>query len=84
MTTSSLGTIIIVIVIAAGLVVWLTSVFRAQRHPESGRGEAPRRKIIGGIFRGDPRQMTPRRDAPAEVMTPDGRDSHDDHRSSSS
>jgi hypothetical protein len=84
MTTSSVGTIIIVIVIAAGLVVWLTVVFRAERHPDPGRGGVPRRKIIGGIFRGDPRQQTPRRDAPAEVMTPDGRGGHDDHRSSSS
>jgi hypothetical protein len=70
MTTSALGTVIIVIVVAAGLVVWITAVFRAERHPETGRGGAPRRKITGGIFRGDPRQQMPRRDAPAEVMSP--------------
>ena len=68
MTTSTLGTVIIILVVAAGLVVWITGVFRAARHPGGGRGGAPRRKITGGIFRGDPRQQMPRRDAPAEVM----------------
>lgn len=68
MTTSALGTGIIVIVVAAALVVWITGVFRAEKHPETGRGGAPRRKITGGIFRGDPRQQMPRRDAPAEVI----------------
>ena len=63
MTTSALGTVIIVIVVAAGLVV-----FRAERHPETGWGGAPRRKITGGILRGDPRQQMPHRDAPAEVV----------------
>ena len=71
MTTSALGTLIIVIVVAAALVVWLSAVFHAERHPEPGRGGAPRRKITGGIFRGDPRQQAPRRDAPAEVITKD-------------
>lgn len=72
MTTSALATVIIVVVVAAGLVVWITAVFRAERHPESGhRGAMPRRKIIGGTFRGDPRQQTPRRDAPAEVIDKD-------------
>lgn len=71
MTTSTLGIVIIVIVVAAGLVVCITAVFRAERHPKTGRGGAPRRKITGGIFQGDPRQQMPRRDAPAEVMTPD-------------
>ena len=71
MTTSALGTGTIVIVVAAGLVEGLTGVFRAERHPETGRGGAPRRKITGGIFQGDPRQQMPRRDAPAEVMSPD-------------
>ena len=48
MTTSALATVIIVIVVAAGLTVWITAVFRAERHPEPGRGGAPRRKITGG------------------------------------
>lgn len=67
MTTSTLGTIIIVIVIAVCLTLWITGVFHAERHPRTGRGGAPRRKVTGGIFRGDPRQQMPRRDAPAEV-----------------
>ena len=71
MTTSSLATVIIVIVVAAGLAVWITAVFRAERHPETGRGGAPRRKITGGIFQGDPRQQMPRRDAPAESIGTD-------------
>jgi hypothetical protein len=73
MTTSALGIVIIVVVVAAGLVVWISAVFHAERHPGSGsgRGGAPRRKITGGIFRGDPRQQMPRRDAPAEVITKD-------------
>jgi hypothetical protein len=68
MTTSALGIVIIVIVVAAGLVVWISAVFRAERHPETGRGGAPRRKVTGSIFQGDPRQQTPHRDAPAEVI----------------
>jgi hypothetical protein len=71
MTTSALGIGIIVIVVAVGLVVWITGVFRAEKHPETGRGGAPRRKVTGGIFQGDPRQQMPHRDTPAEVMGKD-------------
>ena len=72
MSGSTLGIVLIVIVAAAGLTVWITAVFRAERHPEPGRGGgSPRRKVSGGIFRGDPRQQTPRRDAPAEVPDTD-------------
>jgi hypothetical protein len=71
MTASGWTTVIIVIVVVAGLVVFIGSVFHAERHPNPGRGSVPRRPIIGGIFRGDPRQQMPRRDAPAQVMTPD-------------
>ena len=71
MTTSTLGIVLIVIVVAAGLVVWISAVFRAGRHPETGRGGTPRRKITGGIFHGDPRQQMPHRAAPAEVMGED-------------
>ena len=71
MTTSALGIVLIVIVVAAGLVVWISTVFRADKHPESSRGGSPRRKVTGGIFRGDPRQQMPRRDAPAEVIAED-------------
>ena len=72
MTASLWATVIIVVVVVAGLFVFVYSVFHAERHPDSGRGGAPRRKVTGGIFRGDPRQQMPRRDAPAEVMTPEG------------
>jgi len=71
MTTSTLGTVLIVIVVAAGLVVWIGAVFRANKHLETGRGGAPRRKVTGGIFQGDPRQQMPRRDALAEVIPKD-------------
>jgi hypothetical protein len=71
MSGSTLGIVLIVIVAAAGLTVWLVAVFHAERHPETGRRGAPRRKISGGIFRGDPRQQTPRRDAPAEASDND-------------
>jgi hypothetical protein len=71
MTASGVATMIIVIVVVACLFVFVYSVFHAERHPSTGRGGAPRRKVTGGIFRGDPRQQTPRRDAPAEVMTPE-------------
>jgi hypothetical protein len=80
--TASLGaTVIIVAVVGVGLVAFVYSVFHAERHPEPGRGGAPPRKITGGIFRGDPRQQTPHRDAPAEVMTPDPRGNDDGERS---
>jgi len=73
MTGPALGIVLIAVVAAACLTVWITAVFRAERHPGSGgRGAAPRRKITGGIFRGDPRQQKPRRDAPAEVISTDG------------
>jgi hypothetical protein len=71
MSGSTLGIVLIVIVAAVGLTVWLTAVFHAERHPEPGRGGTSRRKISGGIFRGDPRQQTPRRDAPAEAQGTD-------------
>ena len=71
MTTSTLGMVIIVIVVAAALAVWISAVFRAERHPKTGRGGAPRRKVTGSIFQGDPRQQMPHRDAPAEVITKD-------------
>ena len=78
MTAPLWPTVIIVLVVVAGLFVFVYSVFHAERHPDTGRGGAPRRKVTGGIFRGDPRQQTPRRDAPAEVMTPDGERGRDD------
>jgi hypothetical protein len=66
MSGSIVALIVIPIVIAVCLVVWIGMVFHASRHPEPGRGGAPDRAVTGGIFRGDPRQWSPRRDAPAE------------------
>ena len=59
MTTSALGTVVIVIVVAAGLVVWITAVFRAERHPEPGTGRRPAPQ--------DHRRDLPRRPAPADA-----------------
>jgi hypothetical protein len=78
MTTSTLGIVLVVVVVAVGLVVWLSAVFRAERHPETGRGAAPQRPITGSIFRGNPRQQMPRRDAPAEVIGKDQEPRHGD------
>lgn len=69
MNTSITALVIIVVVVAVGLTVWITAVLRAGRHPGTGGPDAvPRRKIIGGRFRGDPRQQMPRRDAAAEMI----------------
>jgi len=77
MNTSSVAIVIIVVVVAVCLVVWIAAVFHAERHPEPGRrGAGPRRKITGGVFRGDPRQQMPRRDAPAEVQNSDDEPRH--------
>ena len=60
MTTSALGTVVIVIVVAAGLAVWITAVFRAERHPEPGEpGRCPAPQ--------DHRRHIPRRPAPADA-----------------
>jgi hypothetical protein len=62
---STLAVILIPVVVAVCLAVWIAMVFRADRHPDSsGPGSAPDREVTGGIFRGDPRQLSPRRDAP--------------------
>lgn len=66
MSGSTLALIIIPIVIAGCLTFWISMVFHAERHPGTGRGGVPDREVTGGIFRGDPRQWSPRRDAPVE------------------
>ena len=64
MSGSTVAIIVVPIVVAVCLAVWLFLVFRADRKPHgSGRGEAPDRSVTGGVFRGDPRQWSPRRDA---------------------
>ena len=64
MSGSVQAVIVIPIVVAAGLFVFIWMVFHADRHPQQGRGGAPNRTVTGGIFRGDPRQQTPHREAP--------------------
>jgi hypothetical protein len=68
MTGSTLALILIPVVVAVGLVVWITMVYHADRHPhQAGRRGAPDREVTGGIFQGDPRQLSPRRDAEPKV-----------------
>lgn len=64
MTGSSLAVIVIPIVSFLALGVWLGAVMWASRAP-SGKdhGLRPRWDVAGGAFRGDPRQVTPHRDA---------------------
>jgi hypothetical protein len=75
MSGSTLAVILIPVVVAICLAVWIAMVFRADRHPHSsGRGGAPDREVTGGIFRGDPRQLSPRRDAPPAETAGAGED----------
>jgi hypothetical protein len=41
MTTSALGIVIIVSVVAAGLVVWISTVYRADKHRKPAEDEPP-------------------------------------------
>jgi hypothetical protein len=65
MTGSTLAVILIPAVVAVCLVVWITMVYHADRHPHQPgrRGDVPGRAVTGGIFQGDPGQVSPRRDA---------------------
>jgi hypothetical protein len=72
--SGSLAAIVIIPVITLALIaVWVTIVLRnASRRPAShGAGEEPRQPVAGGIFRGDPRQQVPHRDAPAAANRPE-------------
>lgn len=73
MSGSTLAVILIPVVVAVCLAVWIAMVFRADSNPDSsGPDGAPDREVTGGIFRGDPRQLSPRRDAPpAEAASAD-------------
>ena len=68
MSGSPLAAIVIPIVVTAALFAFVALVLHADRHPRPGRGGAPDRDVTGGIFRGDPRQQMPRRDAPAKTV----------------
>lgn len=48
MSGSLLAIVLIPVVVAVTLAVWLTAVYRASRHPDSGPGKMPRREVIGG------------------------------------
>jgi hypothetical protein len=74
MLGSTLAVIVIPIVVAAGLFVFIWMVFHADRHPRQGRSGAPNRTVTGGMFRGDPRQQMPHRDAPPEEAAAAGQD----------
>lgn len=69
--TGSMWTVIFVPVAAAiGLAVWLTVVMYVSNHPQGKKpGSEPRQDIIGGIFRGDPRQQMPQPGVPASDRT---------------
>jgi hypothetical protein len=66
MSGSLSAVIVIPIVTVAIIAVWVTLVWHAgRRRPERhGPGREPSRHVVGGTFRGDPRQVTPRRDVP--------------------
>lgn len=54
MSHAALAAVVIPIVVAIALAFWITSVYRAHRHP--GNGNSPdagrRREVAGGSFRG--------------------------------
>ena len=60
MTGSMWAVVFIPIAAAIGLAVWLTVVMYVSKHPQGAKpGSEPRQDIVGGIFRGDPRQQMP-------------------------
>ncbi len=74
MSGSLLAIIIIPIVAFLTLIAWLSAVLYASRRPGGKQpGSRPRWHVSGGTFQGDPRQMTPRRDAtPPEAADYEG------------
>jgi hypothetical protein len=68
MSGSLLAIIIVPIVVLIVLAAWISAVYHANRHPDSGPGKMPRREVIGGTFRASGgRQVMPRRDAPVDA-----------------
>ncbi len=64
MSGSIWAIIFIPVVVAIVLAVWISVVYYANRHPQSGHPEKPRHKVTGGRFRArGGRQVMPRRDA---------------------
>ena len=75
MSGSVVAAIVIPVVVFVVLVVWIWMVMRAARNPAGkDSGQRPRSSVSGGVFRGDPRQQMPHRDAPPpEVSAGEGR-----------
>jgi hypothetical protein len=70
MSGSLLAVILIPVAAAIGLAVWLTTVLHASLRPQGTKaGTEPGQAVVGGVFRGDPRQQMPRREVPAEGRT---------------
>jgi hypothetical protein len=67
MSGSLLAIILIPVITVALIAIWLVLVLRAasRRPPSHGPGKEPAQPIAGGVLRGDARQMTAHRDAPA-------------------
>lgn len=67
MSGSLLAIIIIPIITVALIAIWLFLVLKhaSERPPDHGAGKEPAQPIAGGVIRGDRRQMTAHRDAPA-------------------
>lgn len=74
MSGSLLAIIVIPIVAFLALIGWLGAVLYVSRRPGGRDHDArPRWHVAGGAFRGDPRQVTPRRDAtPPEAAAYEG------------
>ncbi len=67
MSGSVLADILIPVVAFVALAVFIGLVLYADRNPAGkDTGQRSRWSVSGGTFRGDPRQQTPRRDAPAQ------------------
>jgi hypothetical protein len=70
MTGSLLAVILIPVAAGVGLTVWLSTVLYVSRRPRGTKaGADPGQAVVGGVFRGDPRQLVPRREVPAEDRT---------------
>ena len=66
MSGSMSAVIVIPIVVVVVIAVWIALVLRAgrRRPAQHGPGQEPSRRVAGGIFRGDRRQLMPNRYEP--------------------
>jgi hypothetical protein len=71
MSGSVLADILIPVVAFVALTAFIGPVLYAARNPAGqDSGWRPQWNVSGGIFRGDPRQQMPRRDAPPPEALP--------------